>query len=150
MTNTERRIEELKREEGKKLNIVCNRCNKEYPITELSNLDYARIINVKTGESLQRGIKVGTYRVMDIMKLPCGCIDSHWVFITNNKGGERMTKKKKRTEEITIPDSLFFYINEALEEYLNKNLMGKDLEKVEIIPGKDFNSYKMKFYYSEI
>jgi len=58
--------------------------------------------------------------------------------------------RKKRTEEITIPDSLFFYINEALEEYLNKNLMGKDLEKVEIIPGKDFNSYKMRFYYSDI
>jgi len=26
--------------------------------------------------------------------------------------------------------------------------MGKDLEKVVIIPDKDFNSYKMKFYYS--
>jgi len=63
-----------------------------------------------------------------------------------DKGAEKMTRKK-RTEEITIPDSLFFYINEALEEHLNKNLMGKDLEKVEIIPGKDFNSYKMKFYY---
>jgi len=58
--------------------------------------------------------------------------------------------RKKRTEEITIPDSLFFYINEALEEYLNKNLMGKNLEKVEIKPGKDFKSYKMKFYYSDI
>jgi hypothetical protein len=57
--------------------------------------------------------------------------------------------KKKRTEEIIIPDSLFFYINEALEEYLNKNLMGKNLDKVEIIPGEDFNSYKMKFYYSD-
>jgi len=57
--------------------------------------------------------------------------------------------RKKRTEEITIPDSLFFYINEALEEYLNKNLMGKDLEKVEIIPGKDFSSYKMRFYHLE-
>ena len=55
----------------------------------------------------------------------------------------------RKFEELTIPDSLFFYINEALEEYLNKNLMGKDLEKVEIIPGKDFNSYKMKFYYSK-
>ena len=65
-----------------------------------------------------------------------------------DKGEKKMTRKK-RTEEITIPDSLFFYINEALEEYLNKNLMGKDLEKVEIIPGKDFNSYKMKFYHLE-
>jgi len=61
------------------------------------------------------------------------------------KGEKRM---RKRTEEITIPDSLFYYINDALEEYLNKNLMGKDLEKVVITPGKDFNSYKMKFYYS--
>jgi len=55
---------------------------------------------------------------------------------------------KKRIEEINIPDNLFFCINEALEEHLNKNLMGKDLEKVEIIPSKDFNSYKLKFYYS--
>jgi len=65
-----------------------------------------------------------------------------------DKGGKKMTKKR-RTEEITIPDSLFFCINEALEEHLNKNLMGKDLKKVVIIPGKDFNSYKMKFYYSD-
>lgn len=65
-----------------------------------------------------------------------------------DKGGKKMTKKK-RIEEITIPDSLFFCINEALEEHLNKNLMGKDLERVEIIPGKDFNSYKLKFYYSD-
>jgi len=65
-----------------------------------------------------------------------------------DKGGKKMTKKK-RIEEITIPDSLFFCINEALEEHLNKNLMGKDLKKVVIIPGKDFNSYKMKFYYSD-
>lgn len=57
--------------------------------------------------------------------------------------------KKKRTEEITITDSLYFTLNEVLEEHLNKNLMGKDLEKVEIIPGKDINSYKMKFYYSK-
>ena len=63
-----------------------------------------------------------------------------------DKGEKKMTRKK-RIEEITIPDSLFYCINEALEEYLNKNLMGKDLKKVEIIPGKDFNSYKMKFYY---
>ncbi|MBA7588860.1 hypothetical protein ES708_30930 [subsurface metagenome] len=56
---------------------------------------------------------------------------------------------KKRIEEINIPDNLFFCINEALEEHLNKNLMGKDLEKVEIIPSKDFNSYKLKFYYSD-
>jgi len=131
-----------------KLKIVCNRCNKECPITELSNLDYARIINVKTGESLKEGIKIGTYRVMDIMELPCGCRDSHWVFIINDKGEKKMTKKK-RIEEITIPDSLFFCINETLEKHFNKNLMGKDLKKVEIIPGKDFNSYKMKFYYSD-
>jgi len=65
-----------------------------------------------------------------------------------DKGGKKMTKKK-RIEEITIPDSLFFCINEALEEHLNKNLMGKDLKKVMIIPGKDFDSYKMKFYYSD-
>ena len=65
-----------------------------------------------------------------------------------DKGGKKMTKKK-RIEEITIPDSLFFCINEALEEHLNKNLMGKDLKKVVIIPGKDLNSYKMKFYYSD-
>jgi len=63
-----------------------------------------------------------------------------------DKGKKKMTRKK-RTEEITIPDGLFFCINEALEEHLNKNLMGKDLKKVEIIPGKDFNSYKLKFYY---
>ena len=55
----------------------------------------------------------------------------------------------KEFEELTIPDSLFFCINEALEEYLNKNLMGKNLEKVEIIPGKDFDSYKLRFYYSD-
>ena len=67
--------------------------------------------------------------------------------IGKKKKGEKKMARKKRTEEITIPDSLFFYINEALEEYLNKNLMGKDLEKVVIKPGKDFNSYKMKFYY---
>ena len=72
-----------KNEEKMKSKIVCNKCNKEYPITELSNLDYARIINVKTGESLQNGMEIGTYRVMDIMRLPCGCTDSHWVFITN-------------------------------------------------------------------
>jgi len=77
-----------------KLNIVCNRCNKEYPITELSNLDYARIINVKTGESLQKGIKIGIYRVMDIIKFPCGCTDSHWVFITN----ENKNKEKKEDD----------------------------------------------------
>jgi len=65
-----------------------------------------------------------------------------------DKGKKKMTRKK-RIEEITIPDSLFFCINEALEEHLNKNLMGKNLKKVEIIPGKDFNSYKMKFYYSD-
>jgi len=76
--NEEKR--EIKRME---LKIVCNRCNKEYPITELSNLDYARIINVKTGGSLQKGMEIGTYRVMDIKRLPCGCTDSHWVFITN-------------------------------------------------------------------
>ena len=65
-----------------------------------------------------------------------------------DKGGKKMTRKK-RTEEITIPDDLFFCINEALEEHLNKNLMGKDLKKVVIIPGKDFNSYKLRFYYSD-
>lgn len=55
----------------------------------------------------------------------------------------------KEFKELAIPDSLFFCLNEALEEHLNKNLMGKDLEKVEIIPGKDFNSYKLRFYYSD-
>jgi len=57
--------------------------------------------------------------------------------------------ENKEFEEITIPESLFVYINEALEEELNKNLMGKDLEKVVITPAKDFNSYKMRFYYSK-
>ena len=57
--------------------------------------------------------------------------------------------ENKEIEEFTMPADLSLCINEALEEHLNKNLMGKNLEKVEIIPGKDFNSYKLKFYYSD-
>lgn len=71
-------LEDLKRKEGKRLKIICNRCNKEYPITELSNLDFARIINVKTGKSLESDEK-GIYRIMDIMSLPCHR-DTHWIF----------------------------------------------------------------------
>jgi len=108
-----------------KLNIVCNRCNREYPITELSNLDYTRIINVKTGESLKEEIKTGIYRIMDIMELPCGSRDSHWVFITeeNNKKedlAKMLTIKERKiiTDKIfaagTYPDSIRYSTKENL------------------------------------
>ncbi len=88
--------------------------------------------NKRTGKLTREGISVAGFRNYTVNKMK-EVLD---VFLED-----------KEFEEITIPDSLFFYINEALEEYLNKNLMGKDLEKVEIIPGKDLKSYKMRFYH---
>jgi len=86
----------------------------------------------RTGKLTREGISVAGFRNHTVNKMK-EVLD---VFLED-----------KEFEEITIPDDLFFCINEALEEYLNKNLMGKDLEKVEIIPGKDFKSYKMRFYH---
>lgn len=85
--NPFKKNEEKRKIKKMKSKMVCNRCNKEYPITELSNLDYARILNVKTGEPLKEGIKTGIYRIMDITTLPCNHSDSHWIFVTdkNNK-----------------------------------------------------------------
>ena len=91
--------------------------------------------NKRTGKLTREGISVAGFRNHTVNKMK-EVLD---IFLED-----------KEFEELTIPDSLFFYINEALEEYINKNLMGKDLEKVEIIPGKNFNSYKMRFYYSDI
>jgi hypothetical protein len=90
--------------------------------------------NKRTGKLTREGILVAGFRNHTVNKMK-EVLD---VFLED-----------KEFVEITIPDSLFFCINEALEEHLNKNLIGKDLEKVEIIPGKDFNSYKLKFYYSD-
>ncbi len=90
--------------------------------------------NKRTGKLTREGISVAGFRNHTVNKMK-EVLD---VFLED-----------KEFVEITIPDSLFFCINEALEEHLNKNLIGKDLEKVEIIPGKDFNSYKLKFYYSD-
>jgi len=88
----------------------------------------------RTGKLTREGISVAGFRNHTVNKMK-EVLD---IFLED-----------KEFEEIIIPDGLFSSINEVLEEYLNKNLMGKDLEKVEIIPGKDFNSYKMKFYYSD-
>lgn len=88
--------------------------------------------NKRTGKLTREGISVAGFRNYTVNKMK-EVLD---VFLED-----------KEFEEIVIPDGLFSSINEVLEEYLNKNLMGKDLEKVEIIPGKDFNSFKMKFYY---
>ena len=88
--------------------------------------------NKRTGNLTREGISVAGFRNYTVNKMK-EVLD---VFL-----------KDKEFEEITIPDGLLSSLNEALEEYLNKNLMGKDLEKFEIIPGKDFKSYKMKFYY---
>ena len=90
--------------------------------------------NKRTGKLTREGISVIGFRNYTVNKMK-EVLD---VFLED-----------KEFEEITIPDGLFSSLNEVLEEYLNKNLMGKDLEKFEIIPGKDFNSYKMKFYYSD-
>jgi len=90
--------------------------------------------NKKTGKLTREGISVAGFRNHTVNKMK-EVLD---VFLED-----------KEFEEIAMPDSLFSSLNEALEEYLNKNLMGKDLEKVEIIPGKDFNSYKLRFYHSD-
>lgn len=58
--------------------------------------------------------------------------------------------EKDEAEEITmltIPDGLLQDLNEALELYFNKNLLGADLIKVEIIPSKNIHTYGMTFYY---
>lgn len=89
--------------------------------------------NKRTGKLTREGISVAGFRNHTVNKMK-EVLD---VFLED-----------KEFVEITIPGDLFFCINEALEEHLNKNLMGKDLDKVEIIPGRDFDSYKMKFYYS--
>lgn len=89
--------------------------------------------NKRTGKLTREGISVAGFRNHTVNKMK-EVLD---VFLED-----------KEFEELTIPDSLFFCINEALEEHLNKNLMGKNLDKVEIIPGEDFNNYKLKFYYS--
>ena len=88
--------------------------------------------NKRTGKLTREGISVAGFRNHTVNKMK-EVLD---VFLED-----------KEFVEITIPDSLFFCLNEALEKHLNKNLMGKNLDKVEIIPGKDFNSYKMRFYY---
>ena len=88
--------------------------------------------NKRTGKLTREGISVAGFRNHTVNKMK-EVLD---VFLED-----------KEFEEITISDGLFSSLNEVLEEYLNKNLMGKDLEKFEIIPGKDSNSYKMKFYY---
>ena len=62
-----------------KIRLVCNRCDKEYPLSGL-DLDYSRILNEKTGESLDKN-KIGVYRIMDMKNLPCGHRDCHWVFV---------------------------------------------------------------------
>ena len=90
--------------------------------------------NKRTGKLTREGISVAGFRNHTINKMK-EVLD---VFLED-----------KEFEEIIIPNGLSSSLNEALEEYLNKNLMGKDLEKVEIIPGKDFNSYKMRFYHLE-
>jgi hypothetical protein len=90
--------------------------------------------NKRTGKLTREGISVAGFRNHTVNKMK-EVLD---VFLED-----------KEFEELIIPDSLFFCINEALEKYLNKNLMGKNLEKVEIIPGKDFDSYKLRFYYSD-
>ena len=86
----------------------------------------------RTGKLTREGISVAGFRNHTVNKMK-EVLD---VFLED-----------KEFEEIAMPDSLFSSLNEVLEEYLNKNLMGKDLEKVEIIPGKDFKSYKMRFYH---
>ena len=89
--------------------------------------------NKRTGKLTREGISVAGFRNHTVNKMK-EVLD---VFLED-----------KEFEELTIPDRLFFCINETLEEHLNKNLMGKNLDKVEIIPGEDFNNYKLKFYYS--
>ena len=88
--------------------------------------------NKRTGKLTREGISVAGYRNHTVNKMK-EVLD---VFLED-----------REFEEIIIPDGLSSSLNEVLEEYLNKNLMGKDLEKVEIIPGKDFSSYKMRFYH---
>ena len=90
--------------------------------------------NKRTGKLTREGISVAGFRNHTVNKMK-EVLD---VFLED-----------KEFEEIAMPDSLFSSLNEVLEEYLNKNLMGKDLEKFEIIPGKDFKSYKMRFYHLE-
>ncbi len=90
--------------------------------------------NKKTGKLTEKGMSLAGFWTPAVRKMK-EVLD---IFLEDRK-----------FKELTIPDSLFFRINEALEEHLNKNLMGKDLEKVEIIPGKDFNSYKLRFYHSD-
>ena len=90
--------------------------------------------NKRTGKLTREGISVAGFRNHTVNKMK-EVLD---IFL-----------KDKEFEEIAMPDSLFSSLNEVLEEYLNKNLMGKDLEKFEIIPGKDFKSYKMRFYHLE-
>ena len=90
--------------------------------------------NKKTGKLTREGISVAGFRNHTVNKM---------------KEVLNVFLEDKEFEEITIPDGLFSTLNEVLEEYLNKNLMGKDLEKFEIIPGKDFKSYKMRFYHLE-
>jgi len=63
--------------------IVCNKCNKKYPLEVFFGLNHKKIVNVKTGISLKKEQVPGTYRIMDIITLPCSCRDSHWVFVTN-------------------------------------------------------------------
>ena len=88
--------------------------------------------NKRTGKLTREGISVAGFRNHTINKMK-EVLD---IFLED-----------REFEEIIIPDGLSSSLNEVLEEYLNKNLMGKDLEKVEIIPGKDFSSYKMRFYH---
>ena len=88
--------------------------------------------NKRTGKLTREGISVAGFRNYTVNKMK-EVLD---VFLED-----------REFEELTIPDGLLSSINEVLEEYLNKNLMGKDLEKVEIIPGKDFRCYKMRFYH---
>jgi len=90
--------------------------------------------NKRTGKLTREGISVAGFRKHTLNKMK-EVLD---VFLED-----------REFEEIIIPDGLSSSLNEVLEEYLNKNLMGKDLEKVEIIPGKDFSSYKMRFYHLE-
>ena len=90
--------------------------------------------NKRTGKLTREGISVAGFRNHTVNKMK-EVLD---VFLED-----------KKFEEIAMPDGLFSSLNEVLEEYLNKNLMGKDLEKFEIIPGKDFKSYKMRFYHLE-
>jgi len=88
--------------------------------------------NKKTGRLTKEGISVAGFRNYTVNKMK-EVLD---VFLED-----------KEFKELVIPRDLLSSLNETLEDYFNKNLMGKDLEKVEIVPGKDFNSYKMRFYY---